>query len=313
MGILRKAKKVAKAATTAQDKVKRQAGVDTRFSKTGYTQYMGVVDRAAFDKEMQTKLAKRAAKSGMTKTEARAMAAKELQKLQEAKKVDKRTDTVVKGVRKVRDEERAKTKAKRTGKEGTRGTQSPVSQNRKEAAAGRINARTGGDDKAAYEQEYGRGGRENITSGRKSYARMDEAASKGSRDRAKAKVEAERKAREGDKKAAAKVKRMDKASASADKARTRKSAATRSAEARKGKGVSLAGPKGRISVGAKQKLKDSDMMVGNTTNGVTKDGEVIGNPTDNQIATVIRNLNARASLSAAAKRNLARLKRMSKK
>ena len=54
------------------------------------------------------------------------------------------------------------------------------------------------------------------------------------------------------------------------------------------------------------------MMVGNTTNGITKDGEIIGNPTDNQIATTIRNLDAREKLSAEAKRNLVKLKRMSK-
>jgi len=74
--------------------------------------------------------------------------------------------------------------------------------------------------------------------------------------------------------------------------------------------VSLAGEDGKISVGGKSKLKDSDMMVGNTTNGVTKDGEVIGNPTDNQIKMVIRNLEARERLSTEAKRNLAKLKRM---
>lgn len=77
--------------------------------------------------------------------------------------------------------------------------------------------------------------------------------------------------------------------------------------------VSLAGMEGKISVGGKTKLKDSDMMVGNTSNGITRDGEIIGNPTDNQINTVVRNLDAREKLSAEAKRNLTRLKRMSQK
>ena len=303
-----------KATTTAQDKVKREAGVDTRFSKKGYKQYMDTVDRNAFDKEMQTKLAKRAAKKGMTKKEANAMASDELKKLQKAKKVDKRTDTVVKGVRKVRDEARAEDKAKRTSKKGTQGTgfRFATRKSTSEVAEGRTNARTGGDDRFAFEQEYGRGGKEKITEGTKSFPRMDEAASKGSRKRAKTKVEAERKAREGDTKAAAKVKRMDKQSAKAEAARIRKSAVSRSESARKDKGVSLAGMEGIERVGAKPKLKDSDMMVGNTKNGITKDGEVIGNPTDNQIAAVVRNLEARQKLSAEAKRNLTRLKRMTK-
>ena len=302
------------ATTTAQQKVKREAGVDTRFSKKGFKQYMDTVDRNAFDKEMQTKLAKRAAKKGMTKKEASAMASDELKKLQKAKKVDKRTDTVVKGVRKARDEVRAADKAKRTSKKGTQGTgfRFATKKSTSEVAAGRENARTGGDDTFAFQQEYGRGGKEKITEGKRACPRMEEAASKGSRKRAKTKVEAERKAREGDTKAAAKVKRMDKQSAKAEAARIRKSAVSRSESARKDKGVSLAGMDGKMTVGAKPKFKDSDMMVGNTKNGVTKDGEVVGNPTDNQIAAVVRNLEARQKLSAEAKRNLTRLKRMTK-
>lgn len=209
----------------------------------------------------------------------------------------------------------ASEKASETSKKGTQGTGFRFASKKttSEPAAGRVNARTMGDDKIAYEQEYGRGGKENITSGKKSYARMDEAASKGSRDRAKAKVKAEIAAREGDKKAAAKVKRMDKASAEADKARTRKAAATSSAAARKDRGVSLAGMEGIERFGAKQKFTSKDMMVGNTSNGVTKDGEIVGNPTDNQIQTAVRNMDARSNIAAQAKRNLERLKRMSQK
>ena len=159
--------------------------------------------------------------------------------------------------------------------------------------------------------EAGKAGK--VTRGKKSFPRMDEAASKGSRKRAKVKVEAERKAREGDTKAAAKVKRMERQSAEAEASRARKAAASKSESARKDKGISLAGMKGKITVGSKPRLKDSDMMVGNTTNGITKDGEIIGNPTDNQIAAVVRNLDARKRLSTDAKRNLAKLKRMSKR
>ena len=313
--ILGKVVKTAKkaATTTAQQKVKREAGVDTRFSKKGFKQYMDTVDRNAFDKEMQTKLAKRAAKKGMTKKEANAMAADELKKLQKAKKVDKRTDKVVKGVRKARDEVRAEDKAKRTSKKGTQGTgfRFATKKSTSEVAAGRENARTGGDDTFAFQQEYGRGGKEKITEGKKSFPRMEEAASKGSRKRAKRVTDLEREGRTNPE-AKAKAKALDKKSAAADRARVAKASITRSSEARKDRGVSVQGMEGIERVGAKPKFKDSDMMVGNTKNGVTKDGEVVGNPTDNQIATVVRNLEARRKLSAEAKRNLTRLKRMTK-
>jgi hypothetical protein len=110
----------------------------------------------------------------------------------------------------------------------------------------------------------------------------------------------------------AELRKLNRMSAVQDMGRSRRAAATASTKAREGKGISLAGEMGTIKVGAKTKLKDSDMMVGNTTNGITKDGEIIGNPTDNQVATTIRNLDARQKLSADAKRNLAKLKRMSK-
>lgn len=309
--IIKTAKKAA--TTTAQQKVKREAGVDTRFSKKGFKQYMSTVDRNAFDTDTQTKLAKRAAKKGMTKKEANAMAADELKKLQKAKKVDKRTDNVVKGVRKARDEVRAKDKAKRTGKDGKRGTGSKFATRRSttEVAEGRVNARTGGDDRFAFEQEYGRGGKETITEGKLSRPRMQEAASKGERKRAKRVTDLEKEGRTNPD-AKAKAKALDKKSAKADKARVAKASITRSSEARKDKGVSVQGMEGIERVGARPKFKDSDMMVGNPKNGVTKDGEIVGNPTDNQIATVVRNLEARRQLSADAKRNLAKLKRMSK-
>jgi hypothetical protein len=318
MGVLSGARRVAKAArkasTTAQDKVKKEAGVDTRFSRKGYKQYMDVVDRNAFDEEMQIKLAKRAAKEGMTKKEANAMASEQLQKLRTAMKVDTRTDNVVKGVRKARNEMRDEIKEKRKSKEGTQGTgfRFATGKTTTEEAAGRINARTGGDDRFAYEQEYGRGGKEKITQGSKSFARMEEAASKGSRERSKVVGELETKREKGTitKEERTLLNRLNRLSREADQARTRKAGATLSSESRKDKGVSVQGMEGIERIGAKPKLKDSEMMVGNTTNGITKDGEVIGNPTDNQIKMVIRNLEARERLSAEAKRNLAKLKRM---
>jgi len=157
--------------------------------------------------------------------------------------------------------------------------------------------------------EAGKAGK--VTRGKKSFPRMEEAASKGSRKRAKRVTDLEREGRTNPE-AKAKAKALDKKSAKADKARVAKATITRSSEARKDKGVSVQGMEGIERIGAKPKFKDSDMMVGNTTNGVTKDGEIVGNPTDNQIATVVRNLEARRKLSAEAKRNLARLKRMTK-
>jgi hypothetical protein len=158
--------------------------------------------------------------------------------------------------------------------------------------------------------EAGKAGK--VTRGKKSFPRMDEAASKGSRKRAK-KVKDLGIAARTDPEAKAKLDKMDAASKKSDKARVAKATITRDSEARKDKGVSVQGMEGIERIGAKPKFKDSDMMVGNTTNGITKDGEIVGNPTDNQIAIVVRNLEARKRLSTDAKRNLAKLKRMSKR
>jgi len=97
----------------------------------------------------------------------------------------------------------------------------------------------------------------------------------------------------------------------ADVSRTRKAASTRSSEARKNEGISLMTEEGPKRVGSKPKLKDSDMLIGNTDNGITKDGEIIGNPTDNQIQAVVRNMEARERLSKDAKENLVKLKQLS--
>lgn len=144
---------------------------------------------------------------------------------------------------------------------------------------------------------------------------MKDAASLGSRARARLVVTLERMASEGtiSKKDQKLLDRLNELSEQQDKARTTAASKTKADAQSKAKGVSLAGEEGVIKAKPKTKLKDSDMMVGNTTNGITKDGEIIGNPTDNQMKIVIRNMEAREALSAAAKANLAKLKRMSKK
>ena len=161
--------------------------------------------------------------------------------------------------------------------------------------------------------EAGRAGRVNV--GRSSMPTMKDALSMGSRKRAKLVAKLENLEEKGDitKTQKTMLNRLNALSRQADEARTSAAAKTRRDKAVKDKGVSLAGMEGKITVGSKPRLKDSDMMVGNTTNGITKDGEIIGNPTDNQIAAVVRNFEARKRLSTDAKRNLAKLKRMSKR
>ena len=206
---------------------------------------------------------------------------------------------------------------KATEKARKRGAQQPVVEERlsgstvSEVAAGRL-GRSGASDQADYEVELGKAGK--VTRGRLSEPRMQEAASKGSRKRAKTVAELETKVEKGtataDEKEA--LRKLNKASADADKARSRKAAEKRSTDARKDKGISLAGEDGKIKVGAKTKYKDSE-LIGSNTNGIVRDtGEILGNPTPNQIDMAIRNLEARSRLTQEAKRNLARLKRMSK-
>lgn len=213
--------------------------------------------------------------------------------------------SVERAVKSERSKARAE-KTKETSKKGTQGTGFRFASKKttSEPAAGRVNARTGGDDKAAYEQEYGRGGKENITSGKKSYTRMDEAASKGSRKRADKVAKLETKEEKGTitKKEAAQLKRLNKASESADVKRSRTAGATLRSEAQKDKGITVAGPnKDRITIGKKDKVKEKDVHIGNTTNGIKRDGEIIGNPTANQIKTAMRDFDARNAIAAKAK------------
>jgi hypothetical protein len=129
---------------------------------------------------------------------------------------------------------------------------------------------------------------------------MDEAASKGSRKRAKKVVELEKEGRTNPE-AKAKAKELDKKSAKSEKSRVAKASATRSSEARKDKGVSVQGMRGVERIGAKDKVKEKDIHIGNTTNGIKRDGEIIGNPTANQIKTAMRDFDSRNAIAAKAK------------
>jgi len=161
--------------------------------------------------------------------------------------------------------------------------------------------------------EEGRAG--TVTKGDLSEPRMQESASAGSRARAELVSILETKEEKGTitKKEKKMLDDLNAMSEEADVSRSRKAASTRSSDARKDEGVSLMTEDGPRRVGSKPKLKDSDMLVGNTDNGITKDGEIIGNPTDNQIQAVVRNMEAREKLSKDAKQNLARLKNLKTK
>ena len=100
----------------------------------------------------------------------------------------------------------------------------------------------------------------------------------------------------------AELRRLNKLSSDSDKARASKAASTASANARRGKGVTLAGMDGPVTVGRVVK-QPSGEMIGDTKNGINKvTGEIFGNPTPNQIDTAMRDVKARTDLSAAARR-----------
>ena len=200
-----------------------------------------------------------------------------------------------------------------------RGAQKPVVEERlsgstiSEPAAGRL-GRSGASDQADYEVELGKAGK--VESGKKSvpsFADM-ETSNKNRLKRNKKVAELETKEEKGTITAEEKkeLDRLNAASERQDVARSRKAAEKRSTDARKDKGISLAGEDGKIKVGVKTKYKDSQ-LIGSNTNGIVRDtGEILGNPTPNQIDMAIRNLEARSRLTQEAKRNLAKLKRMSK-
>ena len=122
--------------------------------------------------------------------------------------------------------------------------------------------------------EAGKAGK--TTSGTKSMpsTKDQETGNKARVKRNKKVAQLETKVEKGDatKEERAELRKLNRMSAMQDMRRSRRAAATASTKAREDKGISLAGEMGTIKVGAKTKLKDSDMMVGNTTNGITKTG-----------------------------------------
>ena len=189
--------------------------------------------------------------------------------------------------------------------------------------------RSGFTGRAEKDIEQGKAGE--VTSGRKSepsFADM-ETSNKGRRTRNDRVSTLETKEEKGIITAKEKVEltRLNKLSSDQEKSRATKSASTRSSNARKAKGISLADGasnaeqmldpkafpnKAKIKVGEVKK-QPSGQMIGDTTNGINRvTGEMFGTPTPNQIKLAIRDLEARSSLSAEAKRNLAKLKKMTK-
>jgi hypothetical protein len=264
--------------------------VSTAFSKKGYKQYMDSVARKNIPLKYQTRIAKQAAKTGMSKSQASAIAADVSRLLREAKK------DVTK---------------KMTGSKGTQGTLTrfKTKATTTEPAAGRVNARTGGDDTVAYQQEYGKGGKEKITEGRKSFPTMSEALSFGSKKRAKLVTDLEALETAGTitKSQKTMLDRLNALSKKADESRVTKASITRSTEARKkarGEADKKADPFDPDSMKISrntERVSAKDVYIGNTTNGIKPDGDIIGNPTPNQIKTSMRDFDARNAIASKAK------------
>ena len=99
----------------------------------------------------------------------------------------------------------------------------------------------------------------------------------------------------------AELKRLDKLSSDSDKARASSAASTASSNARAGKGITLSGMDGNVTVGRVVK-QPSGEMIGDTKNGINKaTGEIFGNPTPNQLDMAVRDVKARKGLSEAAR------------
>jgi len=99
----------------------------------------------------------------------------------------------------------------------------------------------------------------------------------------------------------AELKRLDKLSSDSDKARASSAASTASSNARAGKGITLSGMDGNVTVGRVVK-QPSGEMIGDTRNGINKaTGEIFGNPTPNQLDMAVRDVKARKGLSEAAR------------
>ena len=175
--------------------------------------------------------------------------------------------------------------------------------------------RSGSTGNAERDIEEGKAGE--VTSGRRSepsFADMEtSSAGRTARNKRVATLETLKEKGTITKAENAELKRLDKLSSDSDKARASKAASTASANARRDRGVTLAGMDGPVTVGRVAK-QPSGQMIGDTTNGINRvTGETFGKPTPNQIAMAIRDLEARTRLSAEAKRNLVKLKNMGKK
>ena len=166
--------------------------------------------------------------------------------------------------------------------------------------------RSGSTGNAERDIEEGKAGE--VTSGRKSepsFADM-ETSSKGRTARNKRVADLETKETKGTitKTEKAELTRLDKLSSDSDKSRASKAASTASSNARKGKGISLAGEDGKKITVGKVVKQNSGEMIGDTKNGINKaTGEIFGNPTPNQIDMAMRDLKARKNLSEAVRRD----------
>ena len=215
--------------------------------------------------------------------------------------------------KKVAAEKLAKKKAIIAARSKAKKAKASIDDNANEVVGTR--ERSGSTGNAERDIEEGKAGE--VTSGRRSepsFADM-ETSNKGrtSRNKRVATLETLKEKGTITKAENAELKRLDKLSSDSDKARASKAASTASANARRDRGVTLAGMDGRVTVGRVEK-QPSGQMIGDTKNGINKiTGETFGKPTPNQIAMAIRDLEARTRLSAEAKRNLVKLKNMGKK
>ena len=163
--------------------------------------------------------------------------------------------------------------------------------------------RSGSGGNAERDIEEGKAGE--VTSGRRSeptFADM-ETSSRGRTARNKRVATLETLKEKGTitKSERAELKRLDKLSSDSDKARASSAASTASSNARAGKGITLSGMDGNVTVGRVVK-QPSGEMIGDTKNGINKaTGEIFGNPTPNQLDMAVRDVKARKGLSEAAR------------
>jgi len=163
--------------------------------------------------------------------------------------------------------------------------------------------RSGSTGNAERDIEEGKAGE--VTSGRRSeptFADM-ETSSRGRTARNKRVATLETLKEKGTitKSERAELKRLDKLSSDSDKARASSSASTSSSNARAGRGITLSGMDGNVTVGRVVK-QPSGEMIGDTKNGINKaTGEIFGNPTPNQLDMAVRDVKARKGLSEAAR------------